>query len=44
MRLSGNLEKKSPSGTYLRVQLAFMKVQSHSILEPPLEYNQDQTS
>ena len=26
-----------------RVQLVFRKVQAHSYLEPPLEYNQDQT-
>ena len=44
MRLSGNLENKSPSGHYLRVKLVFMKVQAHTFLEPPLEYNQDQTS
>ena len=43
MRISGNLENKSHSGTYLRVQLVFMKVQAHSFLEPPLEYNQNQT-
>ena len=44
MRLSGNLENKSLSGTYLRVQLVFLKVQPDSFLEPPLEYNQDETS
>ena len=43
MRPSNNLENKTPSDTYRRVQLVCMKVQSHNSLEPPLEYNQDQT-
>ena len=30
------------SNTYWRFQLVCMKVQAHSPLEPPLEYNQDQ--
>ena len=42
MKLSNNLENKTPSDTYWRVQLVYMKVQAHSSLEPPLEYNQDQ--
>ena len=41
MRPSNNLENKTFSDTYLRVQLVFMKVDAHSSLEPPLEYNQD---
>ena len=44
MRPSNNLKNKTPSNTYWRVQLVCMKVQGHSFLEPPLEYNQDQTS
>ena len=31
------------SDTYWRVQVVCMKVQTHSSLEPPLEYNQDET-
>ena len=42
MKPSNNLENKTPSDTYWRVQLVYMKVQAHSSLEPPLEYNQDQ--
>ena len=42
MRPSNNLENKTPSDIYLRVQLVRKKVQAHSSLEPPLEYNQDQ--
>ena len=42
MRPSNNLEHKTLSDTYWRVQLVFMKVQTHSTLEPLLEYNQDQ--
>ena len=42
MKPSNNLEKKTPSDTYWRVQLACMKVQTDSFLEQPLEYNQDQ--
>ena len=41
MKLFNNLENKTPSGTYWRVQLVCKKVQAHSSLEPPLEYNQD---
>ena len=44
MRPSNNLQNKTLSDTYWRVQLALMKVQAHSSLELPLEYNQDQTS
>ena len=36
------LENKTPSDNYWRVQLVCKKVQAHSSLEPPLEYNQDQ--
>ena len=43
MKPSNNLENKTPSDTYWRVQLVCKKVQAHSSLEPPLEYNQDQT-
>ena len=44
IRTSNNLEHKTPSDTYWRVQLVFIKkVQTHSSLEPPLECNQDQT-
>ena len=42
MRPSNNLENKTPSDTYRKIELVCMKVQSHSSLEPPLEYNQDQ--
>ena len=42
MKPSNNLENKAPSDTYWRVQLVCKKVQAHSFLEPPLEYNQDQ--
>ena len=38
------LENKTPSDNYWRVQLVCKKVQAHSSLEPPLEYNQDQLS
>ena len=43
MKPLNNLANKILSETYLRVQLAFMKVQTHSSSEPPLplEYNQD---
>ena len=44
MRTSNNLENKTTSDTYRRVQLVRMKDQAHSSLEPPLEYNQDQMS
>ena len=37
-----NLGNKIPSDTHWRTQLVFMKVQTHSSLEPPLECNQDQ--
>ena len=43
MRPSNNLKKKTPSDTYCRVQLVCKKVQAHSSLEPPLEYNQELT-
>ena len=42
MRPSSNLENRTPSDTYSRVQLVGMKVQAHNFLDPPLEYNQDQ--
>ena len=38
MKPSNNLENKTPSDTYWRVQLVCKKVQAHSCLEPPLEY------
>ena len=44
MKLFNNLEDKTPSGTYWRVQLVCSEVQAHSSLEPALEYNQDQIS
>ena len=44
MRPSTNLESKIPLDTYRRGQLVYMKVQAHSSLEPPLEYNPDQTT
>ena len=37
-----NLENKIPWETYWCVQLVCMKVQAHSSLEPPIEYNQVQ--
>ena len=40
MKPSNNLENKTPSDTYWRVQLVCSKVQAHSSLEPPLEYIQ----
>ena len=43
MSIFNNLENKTPSDTYGRFQLVCMNVQPHSSLEPPLEYNQDQT-
>ena len=43
-RPSNNLENKTPSGTYWRVQLVCVKVQTHNSVELPLEYNQDQTA
>ena len=42
MKPSNNLENKTPSDTHWTVQLVCKKVQAHSSLEPPLEYNQDQ--
>ena len=42
MKPSNNLENKTPSDTYRRVQLICKKVPAHSSIEPPLEYNQDQ--
>ena len=41
-RTSNNLENKTLPGTYWRVQLVCIKIQAHSSLEPPLEYNWDQ--
>ena len=43
MSPSNSLENKISSDTYWRVQLIYMEVQTHSSLEPPLEYDQDQT-
>ena len=42
MKPSNNLENKTPSDTYSRVQLVCKRVQVHSSLEPPLKHNQDQ--
>ena len=42
MKPSTNLENKTPSDTYCRVQLVCKEVQAHSSLEPLLEYNQNQ--
>ena len=44
MKLPNNLENKTPSDTYWRVQLVCKKIQANRFLEPPLEYNQDQMS
>ena len=44
MRPSNNLENKTPSDTYWRLQLVCKKVQARRSLEPPLEYHQDQIS
>ena len=44
MRPAYNLENKTLSETYERVQLVCLKVQGHSSLEPPLEYSQYQTA
>ena len=44
MRPSNNLENKITWDTYWTIQLVCMKVQAHSSLEPPLEFNQDQMS
>ena len=41
MRPSNNLENKTLSDTYWRVQLECLKVQAHSSVEPPLKYSQD---
>ena len=41
MKPSNNLENKTSSDTYWRVQLIYKKLPAHSSLEPPLEYNQD---
>ena len=43
MRPSYNLENKTLSDTYWRVQLVCTKIEAHSSLETPSEYNQDQT-
>ena len=42
MKLSKNLENKTPLYTYWRVQLNCKKVPAHSSLESPVEYNQEQ--
>ena len=44
MKTFSNMEIKTSSDTYWRVRVVFKKVQAHSSLEPPLEYNQDQMS
>ena len=40
MLAPNNLQSKIASDTYWRVQLIYMKVQAHSSLDQPLEYNQ----
>ena len=42
MKPSNNLENKTPSDTYCRVQIVCKKVLAQTSLEPQLEYNQDQ--
>ena len=42
MKPISNLENKTTSDTYCRVQLLSKKVQGRSSIEPPLEYNQNQ--
>ena len=42
MKPISNLENKTTSDTYWRVQLLSKKVQGRSSIEPPLEYNQNQ--
>ena len=37
MKPSNNLENKTTSDTYWRIQLVRKNVQAHSSLEPPLE-------
>ena len=44
MRPLNNMEDKALSDIYWRVQLGHMTLQTHSSLETPLEYNQDQSS
>ena len=39
MKPSNNLENKTPLDNYWGVELVSKKVQAHSFLEPPLEYN-----
>ena len=41
MKPSNYLENKTPSATYWRVHLVCKKVQAHSSLEPPMQYNQE---
>ena len=42
MKGSNNLENKTPSDTYGRIQLICTKGQARSSSELPLEYNEDQ--
>ena len=42
MRPFNNLENKTLSSIYWRVQLVCVKVQAHSSVEVSLEYNQEQ--
>ena len=44
MKLFKNLEIKTTSHSYWKVQLICKKFQIQSSLEPPLEHNQDQMS
>ena len=44
METFNNMENKTPSDTYRRVQLVCMKVQAHSYLELPQEFNQNHTT
>ena len=42
MRPSNNLKNKTSPDRYCSIQVAGIKVQAHSSLKPPLEYNHDQ--
>ena len=42
MRPSNDLENKIISDTYWKVQLVCMKVQTHSVSQSPMEYNENQ--
>ena len=44
MKTSIHLKNKTPLDKYWTVLLVYMKVQTHSLLEPSLEYNKEQKS